>query len=252
MIESPGRPRATVSGAETFETAQISLPGNSQNTGPPAPSNRHEPASGGNSLFFGESNLLTFVAGPHLGGRPVNSGDIQKQRLFYPLSIEPQTQTGDNPPPAAGYVALNQERYLREEGALTFPNTESCLPAVRAYFTWFHPCFPILDRADMARRISVMDISPLLLQALLFIGTNYCDENIALSMGFKDRSTAKYLFYTRAKLLFEAGWEQDNITTLQALFLMSFWRGGGTTVWDTRHWLGVVITHAQSCGLHRS
>lgn len=97
-----------------------------------------------------------------------------------------------------------------------------------------------------------MDISPLLFQSILFIGATYCDEGDIVAMGFRDRSEAKSLLYTRARLLFHADWEKDQITLIQALFLMSFWRGQSSDVRDVRYWLGVVITLAETCGLHRS
>lgn len=87
---------------------------------------------------------------------------------------------------------------------------------------------------------------------MLFIGATYCDHDTIVSMGFQDRSEAKSLLYTRARLLFHADWEKDEITLIQSLFLMSFWRGGPSDVRDVRYWLGVVIGVAESYGLHRS
>lgn len=104
----------------------------------------------------------------------------------------------------------------------------------------------------MARQLVSMDISPLLFQAMLFIGATYCDEGAIVSMGFRDRSEAKSLLYTRARLLFHADWEKDQITLIQSLFLMSFWRGESSDVRDVRYWLGAAITLSETCGLHRS
>ena len=87
---------------------------------------------------------------------------------------------------------------------------------------------------------------------MLFIGATYCDEDTILAMGFSDRSEAKSVLYTRARLLFHADWEKDEITLIQSLFLMSFWRGDKFDVRDVRYWLGVVITFAESSGFHRS
>ncbi|QKX59301.1 uncharacterized protein TRUGW13939_06433 [Talaromyces rugulosus] len=225
--------------------------GSSASVDPESASNHHVPTpERGNTFFFGESNLLTYVTGPPSGSDPAGNADFaNKQRLSYPLSTTPRGHMENT---TCDYVEPTRENYLRQNGAFNFPEPENCLPAIRAYFAWFHPCFPILDRAEVAHRINTRDISPLLLQALLFIGTNYSDERSVLLMGFKDRSEAKSLLYNRAKLLFEADWEQDNITTLQALFLMSFWRGSRSTARDVRYWLGVAITEAQLCGLHRS
>ncbi|KAF4545053.1 hypothetical protein BFW01_g2570 [Lasiodiplodia theobromae] len=87
---------------------------------------------------------------------------------------------------------------------------------------------------------------------MLFISATYCDESIIAAMGFSSRFQAKSSFYNRARLLFDADWEKDQLTILQSLFLMSFWRGGPSNIRDVRYWLGVSITLAQTFGLHRS
>lgn len=208
-------------------------------------------ASGASNLFFGESNFLTLVP----SGQPGPQPNADKGRLSFPITaaaapLQPKTRTS----PSMGIIHLSQgtERYLRDEGALTFPSLQTCLPVLQAYFQWFHPCFPVLDRPSIAQRLVAMDISPLLLQAMLFIGATYCDEDAILNLGFRDRSEAKSLLYTRARLLFHADWEKDKTTLIQGLFLMSFWRGESSDVRDVRYWLGVVITLAETYGLHRS
>ncbi|RFU76934.1 hypothetical protein TARUN_5309 [Trichoderma arundinaceum] len=149
-------------------------------------------------------------------------------------------------------------RYLHDESALTLPDLQSCLPALEAYFARFHPSYPVLDRAQVVRRLSSassfssVDMSRMLLQAMLFIGATYCDAGTIRAMGFEDRSQAKFAFYTRARLLFHADWEKDETVLIQSLFLMSFWRAAPADVRDVRYWLGVVITLAESYGLHRS
>lgn len=209
-------------------------------------------ASEGSNLFFGESNFLTLVPS---SAQPGPQPAAEKGRLSFPIHaaaspLEPKSHTS----PSTGVIHLSQgtERYLRDEGALTFPSLQTCLPVLQAYFSWFHPCFPILDRPSIAKRLVAMDISPLLLQGMLFIGATYCDDEAILNLGFQDRSEAKSLLYTRARLLFHADWEKDQTTLIQSLFLMSFWRGEPSDVRDVRYWLGVVITLAETYGLHRS
>lgn len=143
-------------------------------------------------------------------------------------------------------------RYLQSEGAFNFPAQDDCLAILHAYFLWFHPCFPILDRAETANLHAQCKIPPLLLQSLLFIGATYCDENIIQRIGFKDRREAKSILYNRARLLFEAEVELNKIVTLQAVFLLSFRRTGPSDTKDVRYWLSIAITLAQSYGLHRS
>ncbi|KAF6818045.1 acyl-CoA dehydrogenase [Colletotrichum musicola] len=217
------------------------------------PASVHSATGTGSSRFFGESNFLTLVPGASEPGSDAAAGDVAlKGRLAFPVSRTSQSEDPGISPAGSNHVSPATERYLRDEGALTFPDMQRCLPALRAYFSWFHPCFPVLDRADVARRLAAREISPLLLQAMLFIGSTYCDEATILAMGFKDRSEAKRVTYSRARALFHANWEKDEFTLIQALFLCSFWRGGPTDWRDVRYWLGCVLTLAQTHGLHRS
>ncbi|KAJ0107903.1 hypothetical protein J7T55_007115 [Diaporthe amygdali] len=206
-------------------------------------------ASGSSSLFFGESNFLTLVPSK----RPTTE-EPQNGRMSFSIKAGSTPQSHNDASPSTNVIHLSQgtERYLREEGALTFPSLQTCLPVVQAYFKWFHPCFPLLDRPSIARKLVSMEISPLLFQAMLFIGATYCSEEAIVSMGFRDRSEAKSLLYTRARLLFHADWEKDQITLIQSLFFMSFWRGESSDVRDVRYWLGAAITLSETCGLHRS
>lgn len=219
---------------------------------PPAPMKAQPGASApeAGNLFFGESNFLTLVPSGHQESQPT----VVKGRLSFPLNTVSTPRPDHHSTPSMAAIQLSQgtERYLKDEGALTFPPLSTCLPVIQAYFKWFHPCFPVLDRPTIARKLTTMDISPLLLQAMLFIGATYCDEGAVIAMGFRDRTEAKSLLYTRARLLFHADWEKDRITLIQGLFLMSFWRGESSDVRDVRYWLGVVITLAETCGLHRS
>lgn len=231
------------------------------------------------ALFFGESNFLTLVPGTRARhtrqaaskGKDGNVADKddghERQRLMFPVP-SPQSQSHSqnhsaSPAQHGGSINVAGQgrrpdlsattmRYLHDEGVLTVPDLQSCLPAIKAYFTWFHPCFPVLDRADVARRLADQTISRLLLNGMLFIGATYCDDATIAAMGFADRSEAKHRFYSNARILFHADWETDRMALIQSLFLMSFWRGGPEDVRDVRYWLGVVITVAGSHGLHRS
>ncbi|PON22054.1 hypothetical protein TGAM01_v209124 [Trichoderma gamsii] len=212
--------------------------------------------------FYGESSFLTLVPSDEeeISSRSYtargNNANSQKQRFTFPLPATPQSTSQTK----EGRTDLSPGtmRYLRNEGALTLPDLQSCLPALEAYFDWFHPSWPLLDRAQIARRLanatsfSSVDISRMLLQAMLFIGATYCDAATIRAMGFEDRYQAKTTFYTRTRMLFHADWEKDETVLIQSLFLMSFWRGAPTDVRDVRYWLGIAITLAESYGFHRS
>ncbi|KAG6072411.1 hypothetical protein E4U16_005354 [Claviceps sp. LM84 group G4] len=189
-------------------------------------------ASAPGTLFFGESNFLTLVTGDDATAAQGSSNPSasQKPRLTFPIPDSPSSQSQIQ----GGGTSASTMRYLRDEGALTLPDLQTCMPALQAYFAWFHPSFPILDRAEITRRLVAMDVSRFLLQAMLFIGTTYCDDATIVAMGFQDRLEAKSVLYHRARLLFHADWEKDEIILIQSIFLMSFWRAGPADVRDVR------------------
>lgn len=223
--------------------------------GPPAAS---RPRSGDlprgaqkNVIFFGESNLLTSVAGEDQASNDQQPHAPRREstRLCYPISEAIRDRASamsyDSP---CGASAVD---YLTREGAFARPAAAASDAILHSYFTWFHPCFPVVDRAVISAAYAARSVSPLLLNAMLFIGSTYADVQLLVEAGFGDRHAAKSRFYHRAKLLYDAGWEDDKIVVLQALFMISFWRAGPLNEKDTRHWLGAAIGLAQARGLHR-
>ena len=202
-------------------------------------------------FFFGESNLLTCVTRT-VARHETDTLEARKNQLCYSISDETEPPDGRAGTPAGESHRSYKIQYLEDEGAFKLPDAHNYLPALQAYFQWFHPCFPILDKAETAQQFSAGTLSPLLLQAVLFIGATYCDEDAILRLGFQDRREAKHQLYNRAKILFEADWETDKVITLQTVFLLSFWRAGISDIKDVRYWLGIAVTLAQSSGFHRS
>lgn len=207
------------------------------------------PATASGRRFFGESNFLTIVSGArgedNAGAN--QTGGIRSRHTFHLPATRPHPVQTEG----AG-ISDATLRYLQDAGVFDLPDHDSCAPALRSYFTWFHPCFPILDAADIAKRFTENRIPKLLLYSMLLLGSTYCDDSVIADMGFSDRFQAKTLFYTRARLLFDADWEKDEVTLIQSLFLMSFQRNGPADIRDVRYWLGIVITMSESIGLHRS
>jgi hypothetical protein len=87
---------------------------------------------------------------------------------------------------------------------------------------------------------------------MLFIGVIHCDEKSLVELGLGVRHRAKYIYYNRAKDIYDADHEQRKLTVIQSLFLLSFWRAGALLEKDARHWLGAAISLAQTKALHRS
>ncbi|RSL74788.1 hypothetical protein CEP53_000037 [Fusarium sp. AF-6] len=173
-----------------------------------------------------------------------------------PRSPSPLTEVTD----ASGVLFFGESNFLtlvpgrREARGQSDPNPDDPGPTGQRS----RMVFSVSDtpesasEADFSKKLATSNVSYLLLQSMLFIAVTYCDEDVITSMGFSNRTEAKSLLYTRARLLFRADWEKDKTTLLQSLFLMSFWRGWPSDVRDVRYWLGVVIGVAESNGLHRS
>jgi hypothetical protein len=147
-------------------------------------------------------------------------------------------------------VAINV--WTGEDGAFSLPPVGVVEGLLKAYFQWFHPCFAIVDEIDFWSQHRAKTLSPLLLQAMLFVGVLHCEDQTLIELGHGSRHRAKFVFYNRAKDIYDADFETRKITVIQSLFLMSFMRAGALLEKDTRHWLGAAVSLAQSKALHRS
>ncbi|KAB8206026.1 fungal-specific transcription factor domain-containing protein [Aspergillus parasiticus] len=201
------------------------------------------------TVFLGESSPLTCVIdegrrSPEKG--PANA--MQNTRLHYP--IPERLDANSTRDEALRAHRRKVEEQLNADGAFSYPPKDTCAILLRAYFTWFHPCFPILDRLAVKQSYDRGDISHLLLQSMLFIGVSLCTDEDFACTEFSVRYRAKFLFYSRAKAIYDADWESNKTTKLQSLFLLSSWRGGPSEERDTRFWLGVAISLAQKRGMH--
>ena len=200
------------------------------------------------AVFLGESSSLRYVQNDGTPSTMTHSSPSESLRLRFPV---PQTAKGNNTIPEweAQRKATRIEA-LKNEGVFSLPSASICDTLLNSYFTWFHPCFPIVDRADVMQSYITRTVSPLLLQAILFVGVLHCDASLLRDLGGRER--ARYLFYNRAKDIYDADYEPHKMVVLQALFLLSFWRAGPLLEKDARHWLSAAISLAQSKAMHRT
>lgn len=141
---------------------------------------------------------------------------------------------------------------MSRDGVFEIPSAQACDLLFKAYFEWFHMCYPILDRVVTNQAYSQMTLSPLVFHSVLFIGVTLCKDKDLRDAGIPDRHAARFEFFHKAKDVFDSGLETDALSILQGLFLMSFWHGGPCLEKDTRYWLGAAIGLAQAKGLHLS
>ncbi|EQB51989.1 hypothetical protein CGLO_08415 [Colletotrichum gloeosporioides Cg-14] len=202
------------------------------------------------SVFLGESTSIRYVT--HGYPTPAGAGVSPPENLRFLHSVPNAVRAENMIPPWEVERRQARIRSLKAEGIFSFPPKPAVEALLRAYFKWFHPCFPIVDEQDVWQHHELETLSPLLLQAMLFIAVIHCEEDDLPALGLGSRHMAKYVFYNRAKDIYDVDFEPKKFTVTQALFLLSFWRAGALLEKDARHWLGAAISLAQTKALHRS
>ena len=116
---------------------------------------------------------------------------------------------------------------LHQRGAFLLPSRALCDELIESYFAWVAPIVPIINRSQFMRQYRDPKNPPslLLMHALLLASTR-----VSTSAGIVDENgttmAAAKTFYTRAKALLDAKYEDDQITLVQALVLMGwYWEG---------------------------
>ncbi|POS84143.1 hypothetical protein EPUL_001820, partial [Erysiphe pulchra] len=143
---------------------------------------------------------------------------------------------------------------LRQRGAFLLPPKALCDELVDSYFKWVAPIVPVINRNQFMRQYHDSKNPPsiLLLQAVLLAGSRVC-TNLKLMDANGSASPAALTFYKRAKALFEAHYEDDRVTIVQALVLMGwYWEGPEDVTRNVLYWSGVALIVAQGSGMHRS
>ncbi|KAI9150288.1 Cutinase transcription factor 1 alpha [Paramyrothecium foliicola] len=208
------------------------------------------PEDEGAEVYLGESSSIRFVRND--ATVPQKSGPVVPNRLRLIHRIPNAVKAESLVPEWEAERRRLRINTLRAEGAFTFPKAEAVDTLLTAFFRWFHPCFAVVDEAEIWAGYRQGTLSPLLLNAILFVAVIHCDEETLSQVGLENRRRSKYTFYNKAKDIYDADYEKMKLPVIQALFLMSFWRAGALLEKDARHWLGAAITLSQMKALHRS
>lgn len=154
------------------------------------------------------------------------------------------------------YTKPSQEEFdvLAMQHAFDLPESKVCMQLFRVFFIHVAPFHPILDRADFIFQFAIPKRPPswLLLQAVLFAAASHCEEQLLRDAGLGSKSSARTTLFNRAKALYDADFEKDKFTIVQATFLMSLWWTSPVESKDNWHWLNVAINGALSIGMHHS
>lgn len=176
--------------------------------------------------------------------------------------------------PPTSVCGPQELQYLQGMGCFDLPPPHITAGLIDAYFTIFHPFFPVVDKpkflesvrdienlgavvANLANQPRSAQTSPnssfslLLLQAVIFIGSGVAPSEIISAAGFSSRKQARHTYYTKARRLYDLDHEQDPIITIQALLLISQYYPSITERKHTWHWIHQAISLAQASGLHR-
>jgi hypothetical protein len=113
---------------------------------------------------------------------------------------------------------------LNQRHAFDLPSQAVCDALVDVFFRWIAPVLPVISRHDFMRRYRNPQDPPsiLLLQAVLMVASRF--HYNAQSSG--NGVISPRIFYKKVKALYDAGYERDPTTVLQAVVLLGvYWDG---------------------------
>lgn len=161
---------------------------------------------------------------------------------------------------------------LNKRGAFLLPPRGLCDELVECFFQWVAPIIPVINRGQFMKRYRDSKNPPsiLLLQAMLLAGSRVCTNPQLMDVN-GSTTPAAITFYRRAKALYDANYEDDRVSIVQSLVLMSwYWEGpegnnpislllsvcelltlSGDVTKNVFYWTRVAIVVAQGSGMHR-
>ena len=194
----------------------------------------------GRVAYLGESSNLTLLVHDRHG-----TADV----VHYPL---PENVRGSR----ARLTELDNVEIdiLHQRGAFLLPPRALCDELVDSYFKWVAPIVPVINRTRFMKQYQDAKNPPslLLLQAILLAGSRVCTNPQLMDVN-GSTTPAALTFYKRAKALYDANYEDDRVTIVQALVLMGwYWEGPEDVTKNVFYWSRVATVVAQGSGMHRS
>ncbi|KAK1674954.1 fungal-specific transcription factor domain-containing protein [Colletotrichum godetiae] len=190
--------------------------------------------------------------------QPDSSGKDKEQGLFVPSALCNQPHAS-----ADSERGLSDEdlHFLVRKGAMDLPPKANLDECISTYFKCFHPTFPILDKAVFKKAYGDVEYedlargkgpSLLLIQAIVFTAISMIPIKSMQRLGFKSIQEARSCFHAKARYLHHFNYESDDITTIQALLLMSHYYPSMAEQRHTWFWVHQAIGLAQGAGLHQA
>ncbi|KAE8143817.1 hypothetical protein BDV38DRAFT_232087 [Aspergillus pseudotamarii] len=142
--------------------------------------------------------------------------------------------------------------FLEAKGAFSTPGNDTIQALVDVFLERIFPIYPIINRQEFVAQHRSKKMPWILLHALCSVAVLFCPPEVLYRAGFGSRQQARLSFYSKAKALFDIGFETNKIVLLQVTILMSFWGGGPNDNWNFYSWIGMGVTIAETIGCHRS
>ncbi|KAF2093065.1 hypothetical protein NA57DRAFT_49024 [Rhizodiscina lignyota] len=188
---------------------------------------------------------------PFLGGSPL----AEARQQFFSHIAPPSLPYFIKPLPPR--IGPDEVAYLEKKGALAVPAVGLRNELLRAYIEFVHPFMPLLDLYDFVMIVesgngTLGRISLILFQAVMFAGSAFCDMEHLRNAGYMSRKEARKDFFQKTRLLYDFDYEQDRVSLVQALLLLTYYYETPDDQKDTWHWMGVATSVAHTIGLHRN
>ena len=192
--------------------------------------------------FLGESFPLA-----HLLDGIAQRGGIH---MLHPAATPEQILHSRQDCPA--HLSDEDIRYLAGKGCLSMPPQNHLDALLPTFVERVYPLYPVVVLQDFLDEAKSGSLPLVLVNAVCCAASSFCSLADLTCLGFVSRKDARDLFYRRAKLLFDFGYESNKLTLLQSTCLMTFWPSGPRDTWTFYHWIGFSVTLAESLGIHRS
>jgi hypothetical protein len=122
--------------------------------------------------------------------------------------FDPLTAMLDDEPrflkPLPARIAPEDLEFLRFRGALSLPESGLRDELLRCYIQWVHSFMPVLNLQEFLQCVADNDpegnISILLFQAVMFVGTAFVDLKHLQDAGYSTRKSARNAFFTRLRV----------------------------------------------------
>lgn len=167
--------------------------------------------------------------------------------LHYPI---PQIHQIVSWKPGADIPQLQLRNTLAQDVTL-FPAQDVRDALVDTFFTEINPGFPVVDESEFRASYNDQESPPplLLYQAVLLAGAHSCQHPKIV----ESRSFVKAVLFQRAKTLWDARFENDRVTLVQAALIFAWHVESADNISaGSYYWVSVACGIAHGLGMHRN